>query len=298
MRDGEIVGVIRTIMRATVNGASLNYSIIGNSGPWVAISPGGRRAMAAVKPLAQRLADGGYRVLIHDRRNCGASSVMLSGASAEHEVWADDLHALLAQIGALTAASPVFVGGSSSGCRMSLVFALRYPQAVRGLLLWRITGGAFAAKRLAREYYGQYIAAMQSGGMAALCEMPHFRDLIATHAANHDRLLNADPQQVIAAMTRWSAGFLQEADLPVIGATEAQLRSIKAPSCVIPGNDNTHPKAVGETLAHLLPDAELNILFPEHLDVDVVPPEDWALKENEMAAMLLAFLKRQSHQSL
>lgn len=285
-------------MRATVNGASLNYNIIGNSGPWVAISPGGRRAMAAMKPLAQRIADGGYRVLIHDRRNCGASSVMLSGASAEHEVWADDLHALLAQIGALTAASPVFVGGSSSGCRMSLVFALRHPQAVRGLLLWRITGGAFAAKRLAREYYGQYIAAMQSGGMAALCEMPHFRDLIATHAANREPLLNADPQQVIAAMTRWSAGFLQEADLPVIGATEAQLRSIKAPSCVIPGNDNTHPKAVGETLAHLLPDAELNILFPEHLDVDVVPPEDWAKKETEMAAMLLAFLKRQSHQSL
>lgn len=281
-------------MRTTINGASLNYEILGSSGPWVSLSPGGRRALAAVKSLAQRIADAGYRVLIHDRRNCGASDVMLSGDAAEHEVWADDQHALLVQLGALSGNSPVFVGGSSSGCRMSLAFALRYPQAVRGLLLWRITGGAFAAKRLAKEYYGQYIAAMQSGGMAALCAMPHFRDLMVAHAPNRERLLAADPEKVIAAMTRWSQGFLQEADLPVIGATAEQLRSIKAPACVIPGNDNTHPKAAGEGLAKLLPDATLNILFSEHLDVDVVPPEDWAAKEAEMAGMLLAFLKRQT----
>lgn len=280
-------------MRTDINGAGLDYKIIGSDGPWVALSPGGRRAMAAVKPLAQRIAAGGYRVLIHDRRNCGASDVLLESDAAEHEVWADDLHALLTQLGALPAASGVFIGGSSSGCRMSLAFALRHPQAVRGLLLWRVTGGAFAAQRLAREYYGQYIAAAQSGGMAAVCAMPHFRDLIAAHPPNRERLLIADPQKVIAAMTRWSAGFLQEADYPVIGASEAQLRSIKVPACVIPGNDNTHPKAVGELLARLLPDAELQILFPQHLNVDVVPPEDWATKETEMAEKLLAFLKRQ-----
>ncbi len=279
-------------MRTTINGASLNFEILGNRGPWVALSPGGRRALSAIKPLAQRIADADFRVLIHDRRNCGASDVMLSGESPEHEVWADDLHGLLAHLDALGAGSKVFVGGSSSGCRMSLAFALRYPQAVRGLLLWRVTGGAFAAQRLAREYYGQYIAAAKAGDMAAVCAMPHFRDLIAAHAPNRERLLQADPRQLIAAMQRWSAGFLREADLPVIGATAEQLRRIKAPACVIPGNDNTHPKAVGETLAKLLPDAELKVLFAEHLDVDVVPPEDWASKEAEMAAMLLAFLKR------
>lgn len=275
-------------MRTTINGASLNYEILGSSGPWVALSPGGRRALAAVKPLAQRIADAGHRVLIHDRRNCGASDVMLTGDSAEHEIWAGDLHALLTQLNAL----PAFIGGSSSGCRLSLAFALRYPQAVRGLLLWRVTGGAFAAKRLANEYYGQHIAAMQSGGMAALGAMPHFRDLMTAHAPNRGQLLGADPKAVIAAMARWSAGFLSEADLPVIGAGADQLRSIRAPACVIPGNDNTHPKAVGETLARLLPDATLHILFANQQDVDVVPPEDWAVKEADMAEILLAFLKR------
>ena len=71
-------------MRTTVNGANLNYEILGSSGPWVAISPGGRRAMAAVKSLAQHIAAAGYRVLIHDRRNCGASEVMLSSDLAEY----------------------------------------------------------------------------------------------------------------------------------------------------------------------------------------------------------------------
>lgn len=277
-------------MRTDINGASLHYEIIGSDGPWVALSPGGRRAMPAVRPLAQRIAAGGYRVLIHDRRNCGASEVLLGGTAAEHEVWADDLHALLKQLDAL----PAFVGGSSSGCRMSLAFALRYPEAVRGLLLWRVTGGTFAAQRLSREYYAQYITAMQNGGMAAMCETPHFRDLIAAWPANREKLMAADPQAVITAMMRWSKGFIDEAGYPVIGATEAQLRSIRAPACVIPGNDNTHPKAVGELLARLLPDATLNILFAEHQDVDVVPPESWVVKEKEMAAMLLAFLNRQS----
>ncbi len=277
-------------MRTVIRGASLHYEILGSSGPWVALSPGGRRPMAAVRSLAQRIAAGGYRVLIHDRRNCGASDVLLDGAAAEHEVWADDLHALLQQLGALSAGSRVFVGGSSSGCRMSLAFALRYPQAVRGLLLWRVTGGAFAAQRLAHEYYAQYIDAAQDGGMAAVCTTPHFRELIAAHPPNRDKLMAADPQAVIAAMTRWSQGFIDEAGCPVIGATEDELRSIRAPACVIPGNDNTHPKAVGETLARLLPDATLNILFAEQQDVDVVPPESWSVKEAEMAGMLLAFL--------
>jgi hypothetical protein len=116
--------------------------------------------------------------------------------------------------------------------------------------------------------------------------------MIVAHPANREKLVAADPQSVISTMNHWSQGFLKEADYPVIGATEAQLRSIKVPTCIIPGNDNTHPKAVGEKLARLMPDTTLNILFAEHQDVDVVPPESWAKREEEMAAMLLAFLSR------
>ena len=96
---------------ATVRGAAIHYDIEGSEGPWVSLSPGGRRPMAAVRSLAQRIASAGYRVLLHDRRNCGASDVIIAGDESEYDIWADDLQALLDHLDAL----PAHVGGASSG---------------------------------------------------------------------------------------------------------------------------------------------------------------------------------------
>ena len=38
--------------------------------------------------------------------------------------------------------------------------------------------------------------------------------------------------------------------------------------------------------------SELHDLFPGDLDVDLIPPEDWAPKEGEMAVVFADFLKR------
>src|SRR5271165_3229972 len=116
---------------ASIRGVDINYQILGDHGPWLALQPGGRRALSGVKSLAEKLAEAGNRVLIYDRRNTGASGVAFEGNS-ENEVWVEDLRELLTQLDAL----PAFIGGSSSGCRLALLFALRYPSAVRGLLLW------------------------------------------------------------------------------------------------------------------------------------------------------------------
>lgn len=269
-------------------GVEFQYEIHGDKGPWVALSPGGRRGLEAVQSLAQRIAASGYRVMIHDRRNCGLSDIVIEGKQSEYEIWADDLYAILTQLNAL----PAYVGGSSSGCRLSLLFTLRHPASVLGLLLWRVTGGAFAAKRLAENYYGKYIAAAKQGGMAAVCEVEHFAERIAARPENRARLMSMDTERFIEVMTNWRDYFVQSIDTPVIGASEAELRSIKVPACIIPGNDNTHPRTVGENLYRLLPGSELHILFPEHVDVDLVPAEEWQPKEPEMASILTGFLDR------
>lgn len=274
--------------QAKIRDVSINYEVLGNRGPWVALAPGGRRPLGAVKSLAQRIAAAGYRVLIYDRRNCGASDVVIDGSESEYQIWADDLHALLLQFNAL----PAWIGGGSSGCRLSLLFALRYPGAVRGLLLWRITGGHFAAKRLARQYYGQFIDAAQQGGMAAVCATEHFSERIRERPANRKRLMALDPRDFIAVMSNWSNYFMQGADQPVIGAGETELRSITVPACIIPGNDNTHKRAVGENLQRLMPNSELHILYPEHVDADMVPAEEWNKKEDVMASIYLEFMQR------
>ena len=129
---------------ASVRGVEINYLVLGERGPWVALQPGGRRGLEGVEPLGRKIAEAGNRVLVYDRRNCGASGLSFDGGDSENEVWAADLHDLLMQLDAL----PAFIGGSSSGCRLALLAALRHPTDVRGLLLWRVTGGAFAAGRL------------------------------------------------------------------------------------------------------------------------------------------------------
>ncbi len=273
---------------AEVRGISLNYQVLGTHGPWVALSPGGRRALDNVRPLARHLADHGYRVLVHDRRNCGLSDIVIGGEQSEYEIWADDLHQLLKQLEAL----PTIVGGGSSGCRLSLLFALKYPQAVRALLLWRVTGGEFAARRLTENYYSKYIRAAENGGMTAVCELDHFKERIEAKPANRAVLMAMDPKAFIAAMERWREQFAKGAELPIIGASAQDLRSIKVPTCIVPGNDRTHNHAVGETAHRMIGESELFDLFPGDLDVDLVPPEDWAGKDAQMAALFADFLRR------
>lgn len=273
---------------ATVRGVTINYRVLGDEGPWVALSPGGRNGMDSVQSLAQRIAEEGYRVVIHDRRNCGASDVVIGGDESEYEIWADDLHDLLGQLDAL----PAIIGGSSSGCRLSLLFALRHPDAVSGLLLWRVTGGPFAAKRLAEKYYGQYIDVARKGGMEAICRTEEFAERIADQPANRDRLMAMDPDRFIAVMSHWLAYFEAGADLPVIGVSENDLRSIAVPTCIVPGNDNTHPPAVAETAHRLIASSEIYTLMDEVLDMDTTPFEDWDEKEADLAAIFLSFLKR------
>ncbi len=98
--------------KTSVRGVTINYEVLGEQGPWVALSPGGRRDMSGVGGIAERVAAAGYRVGLHDRRNCGASEVVIEdGGESEYEIWADDFYELLKQLGAL----PVYAGGSSSG---------------------------------------------------------------------------------------------------------------------------------------------------------------------------------------
>ena len=68
------------------------------------------------------------------------------------------------------------VGGSSAGARLAILFALRHPKALRGLLLWRLTGGQQAVDRLAENYYGKFIKIARAGGMQAVRESEHFAE--------------------------------------------------------------------------------------------------------------------------
>lgn len=277
---------------AVLRGVCINYEVIGTSGPWIALTPGSRRPYGELVDLSKAIATSGYRVLLHDRRNCGTSEVAFDGSGSEHEVWADDLYALGKELGAL----PMYVGGSSAGARLAILYAMRHPDGLRGLLLWRITGGQEAVDRLAENYYGHFIKIARAGGMQAVCESEHFSECIKARPSNRDRLLKTDVGEFIKVMTHWRECFLQSANLPIVGATEADLHAIKAPACLIAGNDVIHTPTTARRAASLIPNSEL------HDDVVEKRSEGNLLKEWDrkewndavprIAAIFAAFLKR------
>lgn len=268
-----------------VRGVGLNYEVLGSGGPWVAISPGGRRGLASDRALGVLIAEAGFRVLVYDRRNTGASEIAISGDSESAEQ-AEDLLALLQALGT----GPAYIAGCSSGSRLSLLLAIRHPDAVRALLLWRVTGGAYAAQRLAFNYYTQFLDAVQKGGIEAVAKTEHFAALIAANPANR-RLLEAMGADGFAGgMERWLAGFRQGTGFPVSGIDPAAMRGLRMPTLIVPGNDRVHPRAPGQAAHRLIPTSRYREVLTADRDVDV-DFEGWEAATGTLGAVFVDFLR-------
>src|SRR5690348_16096003 len=66
-----------------ISGGNVVYEILGKEGDFIALTPGGRfsKDIPGLRPLAQALVKGGYRVLLWDRPNCGRSDIQFYGQS-------------------------------------------------------------------------------------------------------------------------------------------------------------------------------------------------------------------------
>ena len=238
--------------------------------------------------LARKIAAEGFRLFLHDRRNTGASDMLIDGGKVEEVVWADDLRELLAQYDAL----PAFIGGTSSGARVSILFGLRHAETARGRLLLRVTDGVFDAGRLPENYYGLFIRAAEEGGMAAVCATEQYQERIAANPANHDKLMNMDAGDFIDAMSRLKALFEADAHRPVMGVDEAELAKMDIPTIIIPGNDNTHSSESGREAHRLILGSEVHDLGIEDQDVPLIPFDEWVPHEPEITRVFVDFIRR------
>lgn len=273
---------------AKVRGVNIFYQVIGTHGPWAALITGGRRGHDEFIPLATKLSNAGYRVVLHDRRNTGRSDVLIEGDVAEEILWLDDLHELLKQLNAV----PTIIGGSSAGARTAMRYYTRFPNDTRALLLMRVTGGSFAANRLPDNYYGMFIKAAEDGGMAAVCATEQYQERIAANPQTRDRLMAMDPKQYIKVMSNWRDQFIASTKTEVFGMTDADLAAIKVPTVVIPGNDLTHASINGKLAAKKIPGAVLHQLPIEDQDLPLINYTEWAPYEDEIAQAFLTTMRK------
>jgi hypothetical protein len=171
-------------------------------------------------------------------------------------------------------------------------FYVRFRNDVRGLLLMRVTGGAFAASRLPENYYGMFIKAAQDGGMAAVCATEQYQERIAANPQTRDRLMAMDPKQYIKVMSNWQDQFIASTKTEVFGMTDSDLASISVPAVVIPGNDQTHASVNGRIAAQRIPGCVLHQLPIADQEVPLINYTEWAPYEPEIAQTFLTLMRK------
>src|SRR4029453_17265310 len=177
---------------ATVDGVTLAYEVLGDSGrPWV-ITPGGRftKDDPGMRELAEAIVAGGNRVMIWDRPNCGESDVCFAGVT-ESDLQADTLAGLLRHLHL----APAVLVGWSGGARVSLLTAANHPDVAAGLAVLWVSGGVFGLMSLATHYCAGSVQAAWVGGMEAVVELPEWAEVIERNPGNRQRFLDQDRAQ-------------------------------------------------------------------------------------------------------
>jgi pimeloyl-ACP methyl ester carboxylesterase len=239
-----------------VGGVGVAYELIGDGTKAAVITPGGRfsKDTPGVKDLALKLAEGGLRVLIWDRPNCGESDLSFRGGS-ESILNADTLAGLLRRL----ELEPALLIGGSAGSRVSLLTAIRDPGVAERLFLLWISGGAVGLAALAYYYCHDPLAAAALGGMAAVAALPGWKEPLARNPGNRERLLGQDASTFIQTMKTWAESFVPAADSPVPGTTAAQLRALEMPTMILRSGESDfhHPRLTSEELHALIPGSHI-----------------------------------------
>jgi pimeloyl-ACP methyl ester carboxylesterase len=243
------------VPRATVEGLSIAYEVIGEGRPWI-LTPGGRfsKDYKGVRELATALAEHGNSVVIWDRPNCGESEVCFTGDS-ESEMQADVLAALLRE---LDLAPAVIIGGSG-GSRVSLLAANRHRDVASAIGIWWISGGVFGLMGLAQVYCAASVPAAWNGGMEAVIGLPVWQEVLERYPANRERFLAQDPRDFIDVMERWMAVYCACTGEVVPSLPDDDARRLDIPALVFRSgaSDPNHPRVTSEQVAGLLPNSQL-----------------------------------------
>jgi len=236
-------------MKISANGIDMNCSVEGE-GPWLTMSHSLACDLHMWDEEAKRLSKR-YKVLRYDTRGHGKTSAPAGAYTLE--LLADDLHALLAALGAQ---STHFVGLSMGGM-IGQTYALKYPGAFKSLALCDTTS------RYPAEAAGLWvdrIKTVETQGMEPLVV-----STLARWFTEPFRKARPEVVERVANMIRNTpaAGYAGCCHaIPKINLT-ARLKEIRCASLVIVGREDAGtPVAMAEEIHRALPGSKL-VVIPE-----------------------------------
>lgn len=239
-----------------INGGNVVYEVLGKQGDFIALTPGGRfsKDIDGLRPLAQELVKGGYRVLLWDRPNCGKSDVQFYGQSESH-MRAETLHALITALDV----GPCILAGGSGGARDSMLTTMLYPEIVQKLVVWNIVGGVYGSYLLGSYYVVPSILAVRGAGMKGVVNVNEWKQRIEENPANRDRFFNQEPDQFLKLMLRWLNAFVPKPGQTIPGVEDEMFDNITVPTLIIRGgeNDLDHPKRTSLEVSCLIKGSKL-----------------------------------------
>jgi 2-hydroxy-6-oxonona-2,4-dienedioate hydrolase len=258
-----------------VSSGNVVYEILGEPGDLIVLTPGGRfgKDIPGLRPLAEALVDGGYRVLLWDRPNCGKSDVQFYGQSESH-MRAETLHGLLGALGV----QRCIIAGGSGGARDSMLTTMLYPELVSKLVVWNIVGGVYGMFVLGSYYVVPSILAARGAGIEGLLKVPEWRQRIEENPNNKQRFLDLDCDEFLKVMLRWLNAFVSKPGQTIPGVEDEMFDRIRVPTLIIRGGENDwdHPKRTSLEVSCLIKGSEL---------IDPPWPEDaWERASEDRAA--------------
>jgi len=258
-----------------INGGNVVYEILGESGDYIALTPGGRfsKEIPGLRPLADALVAGGHRVLLWDRPNCGESDVQFYGYTESH-MRAETLHALITGLGI----GPCIIAGGSGGARDSILTTMLYPDVVTKLAVWNIVGGVYGSLALAGHYVMPSIQAVRGMGIEGLMRVKEWRERIDANPANEQRFLDLDADEFLKVMLRWLNAYVPKPGQTIPGVEDEMFSDITVPTMIIRGGEHDwdHPKRTSLEINCLIKGSEL---------IDPPWPEDaWERASEQRAA--------------
>ncbi len=234
-------------MKIKANGIQIEYDIQGQ-GPWAVMSHSLACASAMWDEQVEAL-KGKYKVLRFDTRGHGGSDAPAEPYTLD--MLADDLHGMLGKLGVT---SPHFIGLSMGGM-IGMTYALKYPRALKSLVLCD-TSSRIPAE--AKPVWEERIKTATEQGMEPLVEPTLKRWFTEPFLAKRGKVIDRVAAMIRSTPAAGYAGCCHA--IPQINATD-KLGTVQCPVQIIVGDkDVGTPVAMSEAIHRAIPSSELVVI--------------------------------------